>query len=135
MKTAAANKNNNPRRRILLVDDKPEILDIFEAFLNIDGFEVLCATNYNDALAIFETQPIDLVVTDYSMPRIHGIILTDMVKTARPDVPVIMITAYKTDEMLANAHRRGADLVLEKPFEYEALYDAICKLLKLPNLN
>ena len=115
--------------RILFVDDEKELLDIFNLLLEMDGHQVTCATNYNDALALVEENPFDLVITDYRMPRWHGIYLLDMIKDRRPEMPVIMITAYEKDEMIAEARRKGVDLVLGKPFEYETLLESIENLM------
>lgn len=114
--------------RILLVDDVQDILDIFGLLLEDDGHEVDCATNYNDALALVEEHDFDLVITDYRMPRMHGLYLLDMIKDAKPDIPVIIITAYQTDDMIAEAKRKGVDMILTKPFEYRQLADGIKKL-------
>ena len=52
-----------------------------------------------------------------------------MIKDTRPKLPVIIITAYQTDDMMADARRKGADLVIEKPFDYEVLMEGVKKLL------
>lgn len=115
--------------RILFVDDEQEILEIFEMLLKMDGHDVVCATNYHDALAQVQAHEFDVVITDYRMPKMHGIYLLDMVKDSRPDLPVIIISAYQTDEMMADASRKGADLVIEKPFDYEVLMQGIQQLM------
>ena len=98
--------------------------------LEMDGHTLRYATNYNDALALVEEEDFDLVITDYSMPRMHGLYLIDMIKSAQPAMPVILITAFPKEDIMADAARKGADLVLIKPFEYEALADGIRKLRK-----
>jgi two-component system NtrC family response regulator len=114
--------------RILLVDDVQDILDVIGMLLEMDGHELRYAMNYNDALALVESEPFDLVISDYRMPRMHGIYLLEMIKDVKPDLPVIIMTAYGTDDMLAEAKRKGVDMVLTKPFSYNELADGIRKL-------
>lgn len=114
--------------RILLVDDVQDILDVIGMLLEMDGHEVRYAMNYNDALALVESEHFDLVISDYRMPRMHGLYLLEMIKDVKPDLPVIIMTAYGTDDMLAEAKRKGVDMVLTKPFSYNELADGIRKL-------
>ena len=114
--------------RILLVDDVQDILDVIGMLLEMDGHELEYATNYNDALSLVESRDFDLVISDYRMPRMHGLYLLDMIKDVKPDLPVIIMTAYQTDDMIAEARRKGVDMILTKPFPYEDLAAAIKKL-------
>lgn len=116
--------------KILLVDNEQDILDLFGLLFTMDGAEVGYALNYNEALDQLEAAPYDIVVTDYRMPGMHGLYLLDMVKDRFPDMPVIIITAYPTEEMKSEARKMKADLVLTKGFEYNELLSGIRKLMR-----
>lgn len=116
--------------KVLLVDNEEDFLDVFGNLLEMDGHTVKCATGYNEALALVESEDFDIVVTDYSMPGMHGIFLLEMVKDVKPNMPVIIVTAYGNEEINAKAKRKGADLVLNKPFKHEELVAGIRKALK-----
>ncbi|MCM8763237.1 MAG: response regulator, partial [Candidatus Omnitrophica bacterium] len=61
---------NNPK--ILIVDDEPDILDLLELTLSEENYEILKASDGEEALAIIKSQPLDLVLLDYKMPKMDG---------------------------------------------------------------
>ena len=95
--------------------------------LNFDGHIVETATNGKDALAIFDREKFDLVITDFEMPAMKGDELASAIKTRSPSQPVVMITAYA--EMLHSSGNplTGVDFVISKPFLLENLREAIAK--------
>jgi len=116
-----------PQRRILVVDDEPLVCDAVKMMLNFDGHIVETATNGKDALAIFDREKFDLVITDFEMPAMKGDELASAIKTRSPSQPVVMITAYA--EMLHSSGNplTGVDFVISKPFLLENLREAIAK--------
>jgi len=116
--------------KILLVDDEPDVLDVIGNLLEMEGYDVRFARDYYDALAVVDEESFDIVITDYRMPKMHGIYLLDMLKDSHPDLPVIIITAYSGSELMAEAKRKGADAFLPKPFTFEALDSTIKKVMK-----
>jgi CheY-like chemotaxis protein len=124
------NKETASAVRVLVVEDQPDLMEVFITLLEMDGALVLKASNYNEALEIAENNEIDIVLTDFRMPGMHGLYLLDMIKHKHPDMPVILMTAYLDDALAANARRLGVDYILAKPFEYSELFKAIRKLLR-----
>lgn len=118
------------RLKVLVVDDDRDIRDVIGVLLEMDGHSVSLAENYNDALAMVECETFDLVITDYRMPRMHGLYLLEMIKDIRPGIPVIIVTAYQTDEMKKEARKKGVDLLITKPFEYGDLLAGVKKVMK-----
>jgi DNA-binding response OmpR family regulator len=116
--------------RILLVDDIADFREILCTMLEMDGAEVDCAADYYMALELLDSHSYDIVITDYKMPRMHGLYLLDMVKDKYPNMPVIIISAYMNDEFRTEAKRRKADLLIEKTFEYGELLEGIRKLMR-----
>lgn len=114
-------------RRILVVDDEPFVCDAVKMMLTFDGHEVQTATNGADALAIYDQQKFDLVITDFEMPKMKGDEFAAAIKARNPHQPVVMITAYA--EMLESRGETisGVDFILSKPFFLESLREAIAK--------
>jgi len=116
--------------KILLVDDDQDFLDVLGLLFEMDGADTHYAHNYNEALDLLERELFDIVVTDYRMPRMHGLYLLDMIKDKNPDMPVIVVSAFGTDEFIEQAKRKKADLILRKPFDYSELLAGISRLMK-----
>jgi CheY-like chemotaxis protein len=121
------------KKRILVVDDEPFVCDAVKMMLSFDGHEVMTAHNAKDALAIFEGNKFDIVITDFAMPVMKGDELAAVIKARVPGQPVIMITAYA--EMLpSSGHSLGAvDHVISKPFLLENLREAVAKVSPDPS--
>jgi CheY-like chemotaxis protein len=79
---------------ILCVDDEVIGLDVRRALLESRGYRVLTAQNGSDALVLFSSEAMDLVVLDYRMPEMNGDIVASRMKELRPDLPIIMLSAY-----------------------------------------
>src|SRR5438046_2346789 len=78
--------------RILWTDDEIDLLTPHLLFLREKGYEVVTATNGNDALELVKTQPFDVIFLDENMPGLSGIETLSRLKNIQPEIPVIMIT-------------------------------------------
>jgi len=83
-----------PKQRILVVDDAPETLEVLQRNLTSKGYQVYTAPGVDEALRVLDTQPIDLVITDYKMPRVGGLDLVRHVRENLKDAEVMLITGY-----------------------------------------
>ncbi|MEE4357923.1 MAG: sigma-54 dependent transcriptional regulator [Desulfococcaceae bacterium] len=106
---------------ILIVDDEKNYTLVLAAILEEEGFGTLTANSGQEALKIFDTSDIDLVLTDMKMPGMDGIELLENIREKDPDLPVIMMTAYGTVEKAVEAMQKGAYNYILKPFENESL--------------
>ena len=79
---------------ILCVDDETAGLSVRQAVLESQGYRVLTANNGRDALKIFSSEAIDLVILDYSMPEMDGQAVAEEMKRLKADVPIVMLSAY-----------------------------------------
>lgn len=109
------------RRRVLLVDDQPDFLNSSKERLENDNNVVYAAANYTDALELLETKEFDLVITDLRLPDGDGIELYRRAKRKNPDMPVILVTAYLTPEVLEEIKGSGITRFMPKPIDFEAL--------------
>lgn len=80
--------------KILVVDDEKNILKLYKSELEDEGYNVITASSGREALEVFERESPDLVTLDILMPDIDGIQVLRQMKEKRPNVPVIMLTAY-----------------------------------------
>ena len=79
---------------ILCVDDEVTGLSVRKMFLESQGYSVLTAENGADALALFASETVDLVVLDYAMPGMDGGVVAKEMKSLKPAVPIILLSAY-----------------------------------------
>ena len=119
---------------ILVVDDEKNYLVVLEALLSEEGYEVLTTPNPLEALEIINNVDLDLVITDMKMPKMDGIIFLEKVKEKKPELPVIMMTAYGTIEKAVEAMKKGAFDYITKPFENEELKLNIRKAINMYRL-
>jgi DNA-binding NtrC family response regulator len=108
-----------------VVDDAPETLEVLRRNLESEGYRVFAAPGVAEALAVLETTPIDLVITDYKMPKVSGLDLVRHVRENLKDTEVVMITGYASIEGAIEAIKTGAEEYLSKPFTDEELFEAV----------
>jgi len=123
--TSASKKDS-----ILVVDDVPSTVEVLERNLTSQGYTVFTAPGVAEALAIIETTPVDLVVTDFKMPKISGLDLVRHIRENLKDTEVIMITGYPSVEGAVQAVKNGAEEYLAKPFTEEELFAAVRRALE-----
>jgi two-component system, NtrC family, response regulator len=115
---------------ILIVDDEKNYLVVLEALLSAEGYETMTAQNANEALRLIDESDLDLILTDMKMPGPSGMDLLVEVKKRKPEVPVIMMTAYGTIEMAVEAMKKQAYDYVTKPFQNEELKLSVKKALE-----
>ena len=119
----------NEQRRILVVDDEPQIRLILHKALAKQGYEVQTAIDGAVALEIFRNWPPNLVVTDLSMPKMNGLELCRQL-SAISNVPIIVLTVKGEESMKVKALDAGADDYVTKPFGMEELLARLRALLR-----
>lgn len=117
------------KEQILVVDDSPDTLDVLRRNLTAEGYRVFTAPGVTEAARILRETPVDLVITDYKMPKITGIDLVRHVRENFRDTEVIMITGYPSLDGAVKAVKIGADAYLPKPFTDEELLSAVRRAL------
>ncbi|TSA19350.1 sigma-54-dependent Fis family transcriptional regulator [bacterium] len=110
---------------ILVVDDAPDTLEVFRRNLTWKGYQVLTAPGVEEAICILDSRPVDLVITDFKMPKVSGMELIRHVRENFKDTEVIMITGFASVESAVKAVKTGAEEYLPKPFTDEELFDAV----------
>jgi CheY-like chemotaxis protein/glycine cleavage system H lipoate-binding protein len=119
----------NPKARILCVDDESVILDSFRRILVLDGYCVDTVESGKEALGLIQTHSYDFVFTDLKMPEMDGLEVTKSVKHLRPDIDVVIITGFATVETAVECMKFGAMDYVQKPFTEDELLEFVKKLL------
>jgi CheY-like chemotaxis protein len=116
-------------RRILIVDDDPDMLNLLEAVLGRAGFVTVGADNGLEALAILQKDArFDILCADLRMPRLDGIRLIDQVRRGYPHIKVIVISAWCDDRVRAKVAEYGVRALVAKPFQRDHLLAVLAKL-------
>ena len=119
--------------RILLVEDDSDTRFALAMLFEMEGYEVICAANGEEAFArAMEDYP-DLIVTDINMPKVDGL---DLIRMLRSDprteaTPIVAMSAVDKQH-LSLAMDLGADAVLQKPFEFDQFIPLIARLVSPP---
>ena len=114
--------------KILIVDDEELQCELLKGFLEKQGYEVLATSDPQEALRLFEEEPVWLVLLDQKMPGLSGQELLERLKRLNPEVRAIMITAYGAVDTAVEVMKLGADDFLEKPIDLEDLLARIRRL-------
>ncbi len=118
------------KERILVVDDELPILKLCNTILTRKDYRVFNATTVAEAIKLLETTEVDLVITDYKMPKQSGLDLVRHVKENYKYTEVLMITGYPSIESAINAVKTGVQEYLTKPFTTRELIDAVQRALE-----
>jgi len=113
------------RPRLLVVDDEEEILWTIEQRLAKERYDLLTAADGLGAMELLSREHVDVLVADIRMPRMNGVDLVLAARRARPDLPVIVMSAYPTSGVLAELAAKGSIHYLEKPFEFSHFLDTV----------
>ena len=119
----------NPKARILAVDDEAIILDSFRKILVVAGYSIDTVEKGKEALGLILKRDYDFVFTDLKMPEMDGLEVTKAVKHLRPDIDVIVITGYASIETAVETMKFGAMDYVQKPFTEDELIEFFNKSL------
>ena len=119
----------NPRQRILVVDDEPDIRRLNAEALRLSGYHVDAAEDGAKAWDALQVNNYDLIVTDHNMPKVTGIELLQKVHAAHMALPAIMVTGEPPTEELSRHPWLQIEAVLLKPYGFEELLATVKNVL------
>ncbi|HEY8426784.1 MAG TPA: response regulator [Sandaracinaceae bacterium] len=108
-------------RRVLIVDDNAELAENLREILELEGFEVCVFTSPSDALAKKDELAFDAALLDIRMPDIDGIELCGHLAKSHPGATYVLMTAYTSEQRLADVRGSGVRAVLKKPLPIDQL--------------
>jgi len=121
--------------RVMVVDDEENIREVLSNYLESLGYEVVTATDGQNALDNFEAGSSDLIVSDLLMPAIDGLELLKQIREKDKDVIFLMITGYPSIETAVEAIKKGAYDYITKPFHMEDVKLRIERSFEKKNLR
>jgi len=122
-------------RSVLIVDDEKNILLTLSQSLEVLQLETDTATNGEEALAKLKEKEFGLILLDIRMPGMDGMEVLRQVREIRPDIRIIMISAYGTIEVAVEAMKLGAVDFIQKPFSPEEVRALVSRVLDRENLD
>ena len=123
------------QRQILIVDDERDMLQLLKRSLAPDlDCRIMTASSGTEALQSLSRNRFDLVLADIKMPEMDGLELLELIKREKPELTVVMMTAYGTVDTAVEAMRNGAFDFVTKPFDHDALIIRLEKALERSRL-
>ena len=113
-------------KRVLVVDDDPDIRELLFTALEDEGFEVVPAGNGQEALAIIETFRPDVIVLDLMMPVMDGWQFAAELRARDEDIPIVLLSAAR--DLATHAKALSAAEIIEKPFDLSDLLPKIARV-------
>ncbi len=117
-------------RRILIVDDDPDVLAVMDQALKAEGAITKCCSDGNSAVALCESEKPELIVLDMMLPKRSGFLVLEHVKNLDNSPKVIMVTANVGKRHQAYAETLNVDAYLHKPVRLERLVTRALELLE-----
>ena len=121
-------------KKILIIDDEPQIRLMLKKMLEREGFDIIVASDGKEGMKLFEKDPVDLVITDIIMPEKDGIEVILALRKDYPDVPIFAMSGGGIKPpygYLKMAKLSGAQAIFEKPIKKEALLIAVKEVLDI----
>ncbi|MGA2332944.1 MAG: response regulator [Syntrophales bacterium] len=109
------------RKRVLVVDDDEVIRELLTDYLNMFGYEVVCAVNGQEAVRKYTKGHFDIVLSDLVMSPMDGLELLGEIRKMDPEAIFIMITGYPSINSAMEAMKRGAKDYVTKPFNIDEI--------------
>ena len=112
-------------KKIMVVDDDPDILITIRRIFENEGFEVICTTSPQEGLRHVSDSAFDVILCDWKLPDFDGMDVVEELDRRSPDSAVVMISGYPAVERATEAMKRGAMDYLPKPFRPEEVIEAV----------
>jgi len=114
---------------ILIIDDDQNQVNTLRDIFVLENLRVTAVTSAREALQLLEKETFHLVLSDIRMKEINGVELTRLVKRDYPDTPVILMTAYASENFILESIQAGALVTMSKPLDIPHLIDQVNRLL------
>ena len=116
-------------KRILLVDDDESVLKSLSVLLVSEGYEVVALTGGAETKEKVDEEDFDLLVVDIRMDPVDGMEVMAYAHDRKPDLPIIVISAYSSDEIAERSFELGCKAYIRKPFKIEDVLATVDEIL------
>ncbi len=118
------------KQKIFLVEDDLNFGSVMRSYLEINDFDVVWVNDGKDAVSTFKRGHFDLCILDVMLPHVDGFTIGTDIKTIKPEMPIIFLTAKTMKEDMIKGFNAGADDYVTKPFDSDVLIFKIKAILK-----
>lgn len=120
------------KKRVLIVDDEPDIVESVKFSLELEDIECLVAYEGDEALLKVKKEKPDLIILDIMLPKLNGYKVARLLKFDEEykNIPIIMLTARTQERDVKLGEETGADKYITKPFDMGMLVDVVKEYLK-----
>ncbi len=118
------------KTKVLVVDDDQRMVKTISDILKVKGYEAAEAYTGEEAVEKVKSDHYDCVLMDIKMPGINGVEALQMIKGLAPELPVVLMSAYTTEEQVKEVKQLGADTVLTKPLDLQMVFSYLALLRK-----
>jgi len=115
--------------KVLVVDDEPKVARVLKQTLELKGYRVTTCADCTKVLSLLKAEPYDLVLLDIRMPGLEGTELLPLIKKLKPELPVVIVSAYYDRSQASALTALGAYDVVHKPFEAQVLLGIVARAL------
>ena len=114
-------------KKILIVDDEADIIEILKFVLEAQGYECITATDGEEGLRLARESNPDLIILDVMMPKINGYKISRLLKydSKYKDIPILMVTARSQEEDKLIGEETGANEYITKPFQVDFVVEKV----------
>ena len=116
--------------RLLLIDDDEWVRDSMHLFYECEGCQILTLETAEEGLNVLNKQDFDIIITDYRLPGLDGLEFLRQVQKRHPVAMKILITAYGSEKLFAEARKLGVHEYIPKPFTSEAIEASLNRLIE-----
>ncbi len=120
--------------KVLVVDDDRRMVKTLCDILKVKGFDAVASYTGEEAIEMATSYTPDCILMDIRMPGINGVDALEAIKKQLPGVPVVLMSAYATEEMMSEARQKGAYSVLSKPVDIQQILSFLSLLRKEENI-
>ena len=119
------------KKKILLVDDEPDFVELIKKRLELNNYEVIASANGKEALAKLQVEQFDAVLLDIMMPEVDGLSALKAIRRQNKSLPVFMLTAYSEEGRFKQANKLGASGYIIKTSDLQKEIENITGILHL----
>lgn len=120
----------NPKHKVLLCEDDPNLGIVLKNFLELNDFDVILERDGRLGLAAFQREKFEICLLDVMMPKMDGFMLAEEIRDINADIPLFFLSAKSMKEDQIKGYKLGADDYITKPFDSEVLLFKIKAILK-----
>ncbi len=117
-------------KKILLVDDDEWIRDSLTLYFDTEGCHMVAVETAEEGMELLKQQCYDIILIDYKLPGMDGLTFSKRIQEMCPDAVKILITAYKTKEVVSEARQIGIQDLIDKPFTIDTIEDSLSRLIQ-----